>query len=122
MRAELTRTFSTALPEVHRQGHFGLDSNGEPISSSNSAQPTAAPAEPEGASPTVAAPAPVSEQLGDRIGRYKLLQHLGVGGMGSVWVAEQTEPVRRTVALKVISRHGLGRGLAGSKPSGRPWP
>ena len=37
-----------------------------------------------------------------RIGPYKLLQKLGEGGMGTVWVAEQTQPVRRRVALKVI--------------------
>src|SRR5262245_32722782 len=35
-------------------------------------------------------------------GRYKLLEQIGEGGMGAVWVAEQTEPVRRRVALKLI--------------------
>jgi eukaryotic-like serine/threonine-protein kinase len=39
---------------------------------------------------------------GDRIGRYKLLEQLGEGGCGVVYVAEQEEPVRRRVALKVI--------------------
>ena len=37
-----------------------------------------------------------------RIGPYKLLQQIGEGGMGSVWMAEQEEPVRRRVALKLI--------------------
>ncbi len=37
-----------------------------------------------------------------RIGRYKLLQLLGEGGCGVVWMAEQQEPVRRRVALKII--------------------
>ncbi|HMF16961.1 MAG TPA: hypothetical protein VKE98_07120 [Gemmataceae bacterium] len=35
-------------------------------------------------------------------GRYKLLEEIGEGGMGSVWVAEKTEPVHRKVALKLI--------------------
>ncbi len=35
-------------------------------------------------------------------GRYKLLESIGEGGMGEVWVAEQTQPVRRKVALKLI--------------------
>ncbi|MEJ0091746.1 MAG: tetratricopeptide repeat protein [Limisphaerales bacterium] len=42
------------------------------------------------------------EKPGDRIGRYKLLQKIGEGGCGVVYMAEQEEPVRRQVALKVI--------------------
>src|SRR6516225_4737913 len=44
----------------------------------------------------------VTEKAGDRIGRYKLLQQIGEGGCGVVYMAEQEEPVRRRVALKVI--------------------
>jgi serine/threonine protein kinase/tetratricopeptide (TPR) repeat protein len=45
---------------------------------------------------------PPTEKAGDRIGRYKLLQAIGEGGCGVVYMAEQSEPVRRRVALKVI--------------------
>jgi serine/threonine protein kinase/tetratricopeptide (TPR) repeat protein len=45
---------------------------------------------------------PASEQPGDIIGRYKLLQQIGEGGFGVVFMAEQQEPVRRLVALKII--------------------
>jgi serine/threonine protein kinase len=43
-----------------------------------------------------------TEKPGDRIGRYKLLEQIGEGGCGIVYMAEQEEPVRRRVALKVI--------------------
>src|SRR4051794_40334454 len=36
------------------------------------------------------------------IGQYKLLQQIGEGGMGTVFMAEQTEPIQRKVALKII--------------------
>ena len=42
------------------------------------------------------------EAVGQTLGRYKLLERVGEGGCGVVYVAEQTEPVRRRVALKVI--------------------
>src|SRR5215472_12606624 len=45
---------------------------------------------------------PLSESLGAVIDRYKLLEKLGEGGFGAVYVAEQKEPVRRRVALKII--------------------
>src|SRR6516165_7487965 len=47
------------------------------------------------------------ETAGMKIGPYKLLQRMGEGGMGTVWMAEQTEPVQRRVALKII-KAGLG--------------
>jgi serine/threonine protein kinase len=49
-----------------------------------------------------AAPAGPVGEVGNSIGPYKLLQQLGEGGMGLVFMAEQQEPVRRMVAVKVI--------------------
>jgi hypothetical protein len=56
-------------------------------------------ADPQG---TAIAALPVTEKPGDKIGRYKLLQQIGERGCGGVYIAEQEEPVRRRVALKVI--------------------
>jgi serine/threonine protein kinase/tetratricopeptide (TPR) repeat protein len=46
--------------------------------------------------------APIEERPGSTIGPYKLLEEIGEGGMGAVYMAEQTHPIRRRVALKVI--------------------
>ncbi len=48
-------------------------------------------------------PAPNTDKPGTVIGgKYKLLENIGEGGMGSVWVAEQAAPVKRRVAIKMI--------------------
>jgi tetratricopeptide (TPR) repeat protein/serine/threonine protein kinase len=58
--------------------------------------------EPPAAAQAVTLDEPVSERPGAVIGPYKLLQQIGEGGMGTVFMAEQTEPVQRKVALKII--------------------
>src|SRR5262245_8654849 len=45
---------------------------------------------------------PVGARSGDVVGRYKLLEQIGEGGFGVVFMAEQTQPLRRKVALKVV--------------------
>src|SRR5262249_38656298 len=47
-------------------------------------------------------PVEQGENAGKVIGPFKLLQPIGEGGMGSVWMAQQQEPVKRLVALKLI--------------------
>src|SRR6058998_1236342 len=64
--------------------------------------PNDQPNQPAAASEAKTIALPPEEKIGDKIGRYKLLQTLGEGGCGIVYMAEQEEPVRRRVALKVI--------------------
>jgi serine/threonine protein kinase/tetratricopeptide (TPR) repeat protein len=57
---------------------------------------------------------PSAEQPGAVIGPYKLIEQIGEGGMGAVWMAQQTEPVKRLVAVKLIkagldSKHVIAR-------------
>ena len=58
-------------------------------------------AAPPGLVATIESPS-IAERPGATIGRYKLLQEIGEGGFGVVYMAEQREPVRRKVALKII--------------------
>jgi len=98
----------------------------------------------EASQPSTAAEAP-AESTGTRVGPYKLLQQIGEGGMGIVYMAEQEQPVRRRVALKIIKpgmdsaqviarfeaerqalammdHQNIARVLdAGTTPSGRPY-
>jgi serine/threonine protein kinase len=58
---------------------------------------------PAGSAPAATVdPPPAAEAPGTVIGPYKLLQQVGEGGMGVVWTAQQTEPVKRVVAVKLI--------------------
>ena len=89
------RQLVEALLEAHEEaGEFLEDPapGAEP-------SPVAGPQTPRAGSETVSVSI---EKPGDRIGRYKLLQQIGEGGCGVVYMAEQEEPVRRMVALKVI--------------------
>jgi tetratricopeptide (TPR) repeat protein/serine/threonine protein kinase len=98
---------------------------------------------PEHAKPT--ADLPACESPGTIIGPFKLLEQIGEGGMGAVWMAQQTEPIQRRVAVKVV-KEGMDSKLilarfeaerqalalmdhpniakvfeAGRTPSGRPY-
>ncbi len=80
-----------------------------PVAPSKAPEPGDALPEPGSDEATVGGPAPSltsfsvpSENPGERPGRYKLLEQIRQGGMGTVWMTEQTEPVSRRVALKVI--------------------
>jgi len=54
------------------------------------------------AAPTAELSGRQPQRTARQIGAYRLLEQIGEGGMGEVWLAEQTEGVKRRVALKVI--------------------
>jgi serine/threonine protein kinase/tetratricopeptide (TPR) repeat protein len=91
---EALRRQVEALLRQHEQGGDFLESP--------SAGPGKTVDSDQGRAVSLAAPVPRPEAVGRRIGPYKLLQQLGEGGMGTIYLAEQEQPVRRRVALKVV--------------------
>ena len=98
------------LPVEERAGYVASLTEGNPelrrriealLGSYEAGEFLEAAAEPE-LRATLAVNVPVTEKPGGFIGRYKLLQQIGEGGCGVVYMAEQAEPVRRRVALKII--------------------
>src|SRR6185369_17015273 len=90
--------------EVMCEGDSALHARLEALLAAHEQPDNLVPTQAEAARPTIEidlAEAP-DEAVGQTLGRYKLLERVGEGGCGVVYVAEQTEPVRRRVALKVI--------------------
>ena len=91
---ELQRQVSHLL-QVHREAGSFLESPAVDFGDTRENRTSAERPTGNSQDPTIAQPGTV-------IGPYKLLQPIGEGGMGTVYMAEQTQPVRRTVALKLI--------------------
>ncbi len=89
--AELGRQVGRLL-QVHREAGSFLDRPAAALGATGAFTPAG----------DAAAAVPLRERPGTVIGPYKLLQQIGEGGMGTVFMAEQTQPVKRKVALKVI--------------------
>jgi serine/threonine protein kinase len=89
------RRLVEALLEAHEEAGEFLE---QPAPGAEPA-PAPGPQSPRGGSVTASASV---EKPGDHIGNYKILQQIGEGGCGVVYMAEQARPVRRRVALKII--------------------
>jgi eukaryotic-like serine/threonine-protein kinase len=103
-REEVLFTGALALPEADRAAFLDAACDGDAAMRARVAALLAAHAGPA----SLLMPQPLQPQAshepgpGDTIGRYKLLQRIGEGGCGIVYMAVQAEPVRRRVALKII--------------------
>ena len=93
---DLRRRVDELASALERAGGFMSDATAD------SAERAPAPDFVGGVMGDVTLSAAIGEKLGDMIGPYKLLEKIGEGGFGVVFKAEQREPVRRQVAIKVI--------------------
>ena len=98
---ELPKDQRAAFLEEACAGEVSLRQRVEALLCAHEAAGTFMESPAQGPIPTVG-DGSLSNQSGERIGRYKLLQQIGEGGCGVVYMAEQEQPVQRRVALKVI--------------------
>ena len=89
----------TPDPEIRAAAKRVLETEGETLDVDTNAPRAGADATTHYGHPTPELPTSVAT---DAIGKYRLLQKVGEGGFGMVYLAEQTEPVQRRVALKLI--------------------
>ncbi len=88
---------------LHAESILGVEGVAETDAGGQAAESEAGPtASTPAASQELTRDANFPEQAGSQIGRYKLLQQIGEGGFGVVFLAEQERPVRRRVAVKII--------------------
>ena len=107
-RADILQQACSGDPELRAEVESLLEAAGSASSFLEGSPLSGAPQRDSDTSgPTAAGPGPIHAMFSDEIagtviGRYHLLQKIGEGGMGEVWLAEQKEPVRRRVALKLV--------------------
>ena len=111
-REEVLIALALEKPEAKRTAFLDTVCEGDPALRQRLESLLATHGQPDAALPTDAPGAEATSKLdladtpdetvGQKIGRYKILERVGEGGYGVVYVAEQTEPVRRRVAVKVI--------------------
>jgi eukaryotic-like serine/threonine-protein kinase len=99
--AEWLRAFAQAARDA---GRSDLGTSHAGTTPAHAEAPVSVPAQPHAVAPGTLDPA-----VGSHVGPYRLIDTLGEGGMGAVYLAEQREPVQRKVALKVV-RTGLMSG------------
>jgi WD40 repeat protein/serine/threonine protein kinase len=97
----LLRRIKNLLRNHERAGSFLERAPGDLGAALTESDSPASAGEPDAYSATMTTPTP-TEGAGARIGPYKLLEQIGEGGMGVVYLAEQSAPIKRRVALKII--------------------
>jgi len=98
-RKQLGRLFAT-ITDIDNSAIDG--SSDQTIRQAESREQNSTPEDASGSAEMICSGVPLLEQPGAWIGRYKLLNVLGEGDMGVVYLAEQQRPIKRQVAIKLI--------------------